>query len=70
MYRQESWRASNWRILCWNPAPTGPALPSRPTIILASYRLSAHARQKVKDKRYNDLRDEDFSFVDPAVGVF
>lgn len=33
-------------------------------------RLSAHARQKVKDKRYNDLRDEDFSFVDPAVGVF
>ena len=33
-------------------------------------RLSAHARQKVKDKRYNELRDEDFNFVDPAVGVF
>lgn len=33
-------------------------------------RLSSHARQKVKAKRFNELRDEDFLFIAPAVGVF
>ena len=33
-------------------------------------RLSSNARQKVNAKRYDELRDEDFLFIDPAIGVF
>ena len=33
-------------------------------------RLSSYARQKVKARQYNELRDEDFLFIKPATGVY
>ncbi len=33
-------------------------------------RLSGRAREKVRSKQYRELRDEDFIFTAPAIGVF